>query len=84
MFGKSVWEEALHDMTMENVTEALLSVVRKIYPWKVFKSAPEPEDAAAVIQEVKDKWITVLNYIQKLAEKRGAKFIVSDEVSEAH
>ena len=32
MFGKSVWEEALHDMTMENIFEVLLGVIEKIYP----------------------------------------------------
>ena len=84
MFGKSVWEEALHDMIMQNVDEGAQAVIDKIYRWIFFKADPKPEDPAKVIQEVKDKWITILNYIQKVAEKRGAKFIVSDEVSEVY
>ena len=84
LFGKGVWEEALHDMIMENVNEAVMAVIDKIYSWRFLNTAPEPEDPAKVAQEVKDKWITILSCIEKVAEKRGAKFIVSDEVSEAH
>lgn len=80
MFGGTLWEEAVHDMVMENVKEAVQDVINNIYDWKIFKRAPEPDDPEKAAYEARVKWRIVLNYIQKVAEKQGKKFIVSDEV----
>ena len=81
MFGKSLWEEALHDMIMENVSEAIEAVMMKVYVWMILQRVPKPENTDEVLQEVKDKWESVLKYVQKVAEQRGKKFIVSNKVT---
>lgn len=78
--GKTLWEEALHDMITENVSEGIDAVIKKVYAWKYAKREPEPENPDKVYQEVKVKWQSILEQLQKVAEKRGKKFIVSDEV----
>lgn len=42
---------------------------------------PALEDKDKILEEVKQKWIEVLDYIQSEAEKRAKKFIVGDDVS---
>ena len=48
--------------------------------WKVFKQEPEPEESAKAIEEVRNGLVKAVGYIQSVAEKRGKKFLVSDEV----
>lgn len=78
--GKGLWEETLHDMVVETVMENWNKALSKVCMWKVFKMAPEPEDSEKVVEEVAASLKKCLNYIQSIAEKRGKKFIVGDEV----
>lgn len=46
----------------------------------LFKAVPVPENKDEIIQKAKEGWIKALNFIQSVAEKRGKKFIINDEV----
>lgn len=54
--------------------------VPNIYAWKVFKFIPTPENSEQILEDAKNKWIKVLNYIESIAEKRGKKYIIGDSV----
>ena len=79
MVGKTPWEEALHDMFLENIMEAV-NKVPPLYRWMVFKAAPEPEDGKQQVQAAKDFMCKSLGYIQSVMEKRATKFLVTNEV----
>jgi len=51
-----------------------------IYLWMLFKAVPVPENKDEIIQKAKEGWIKALNFIQSVAEKRGKKFIINDEI----
>jgi len=71
-------------MVMETAKEFCESgVVPKIYPWKLFKKVPEPEDSEKIVEEVRQTIIKHVNYIQSIADRRGKKFILCDQVSDA-
>ena len=79
--GKDLWEETLHDLVTD-VTQSCIDLFAMpgIYMWLVFKVIPTPEDSEEQLQKAKEKCTKVLNYIQSIAEKRGKKYIVGDEV----
>jgi len=79
--GKELWEEALHDVVIEAVQACIDAyAVPNIYAWKVFKFIPTPENSEQILEDAKNKWIKVLNYIESIAEKRGKKYIIGDSV----
>lgn len=51
-----------------------------LYKWLVFELIPAPADKEEVLKQTRDTWVKVMNYIQGIAEKRGSKYIVGDEV----
>ena len=51
-----------------------------LYKWLLFKMIPTPENSEELLQQAKDQWMQMLNYIQSIAEKRGKKYIVGDKV----
>ncbi|KAF6016576.1 hypothetical protein EB796_025120 [Bugula neritina] len=68
-------------MVMETAKEFCESgVVPKIYPWKLFKKVPEPEDSEKIVEEVRQTIIKHVNYIQSIADRRGKKFILCDQI----
>lgn len=79
MMGSCLWEEALNDMIVEDVVETVNSVP-KIYAYKVF-GRPKPEDADKLECEIYEKVKKMLECLQKTAECRGKKYILSDKVS---
>lgn len=79
MFGKTPWEEALHDMFMENILE-FVNKMPSIYGWMVFKARPEPEDSKELLAGIKETMCKSLAYIQSVMEKRGTKFLVENQV----
>ena len=81
MVGSGQWEESLHDLVVEASQDVMnVYATPNIYSWFVFKSVPEPENKDEQLENAKQKWIKALKYIQSVAEKRGKKYIVGDEV----
>lgn len=79
--GETLWEQTIHDLVVECAHEAMnLYQKHGVYKWLDFKIMPEPEDKDKILEEIKQKWIKVLDYIQSEAGKRGKKFIVGDNV----
>lgn len=76
--GEGLWEEALHDMVVENGHELINEVV-KIYRYKKWGNA-RPDDADQIEKDMESRIVRTLNHIQKVAESRGTKFIVNDQV----
>lgn len=82
MLGKTQWEETLHDLTVECVQECMNKyALPNIYQWLVFKSSPEPENKDEILEAAKQKWITVVNFLEGHSKKQGKKFLFGDEVS---
>ncbi|KAF6039449.1 HPGDS [Bugula neritina] len=79
--GKSIWEEALSDMIIETCDCSFGEIGAKIVPWKYLKSEPKPANHEQVLADVKEKIIQTIEFIQKGAEERGKRFIISDEIS---
>lgn len=80
MMGSTSWEEAVIDMIVETCLDIAQEIPSKIYIWKVFKFAPEPENSVEAIAGIRERMVAGLNFIQGVAEKRGNKFIVTNEV----
>ncbi|KAF6016575.1 hypothetical protein EB796_025119 [Bugula neritina] len=81
LVGSTQWDETLNDLVMETVKEFYESgVIAKIFLWKIFKGVPEPEDPEKVLEEVRQSIIKHVNYIQSIAEGRGKKFILCDQI----
>lgn len=78
MAGNSLWEEALHDMVMENAHE-LMDAVVTIYNYKRW-GKPTPDNPEEVEKDVEAEIIRTLKHIQNVAEGRGKKFIIDDQV----
>jgi len=81
MVGSSHWEESLHDLVVECSQDVMnMFAMPGIYKWLVFKIIPDPSDKDEQLENAKQKWIKTLNYVQSIAEKRGKKFIIGDEI----
>ena len=79
--GGSLWEETLHDTVTECVQSCVNThAIPGLYKWLFFKIIPTPENSEELLQQAKDQWMQMLNYIQSIAEKRGKKYIVGDKV----
>ena len=85
MAGKTPWEETLHDMVVECAQDVMNAyAVPNIYRWMVFKACPEPENKAEVLEKARQKWVTVLNLVEKTSKSCGSKeFIIGDEVKQS-
>ena len=78
--GSDLWEETLNDMVQETCFEAFSPIGRKDYWWSVYKRVPEPENKDEVLAEVRSSALHAVKYIQKIGEKMGKRFIISDTV----
>ncbi|KAF6035343.1 hypothetical protein EB796_006341 [Bugula neritina] len=80
LVGEGCWDETWNDLVLEVTKDFYEAVIDKIYTWKLFKSKPEPEDVSKVMEEVKGQIVKNLNYIQSIADKKGKKFIVGNDI----
>ena len=79
--GDDIWEEALNDMIHESCIEALMGIGENIYFWKLFNLVPEPENKDKIITEIIEGIVKTVNFMQTVAEHKGKRFILSDNVS---
>ena len=79
--GKGPWDEALNDAIVQTLQEILNNIMAKISPWKVMKSAPEPENSEQIIAEMKAYILKKLDYIKSVKDTKGKKFLVGDKVT---
>jgi len=78
--GKTLWEETLNDLIVECCAETFGVIGKKIFPWKVFKVAPTPENPEKVLEDIYQELVKTLAYVQSVAEAQGTKHLVCDEV----
>ncbi|XP_067942737.1 probable glutathione S-transferase 7 [Watersipora subatra] len=79
--GKTAWEEALNDMVVEMCIDCYEDIAQKIYYWQIFKRQPEPDNSDMIKREIKERIMMSLKFIEALADKRGTKFIVCNQIS---
>ncbi|KAF6039447.1 hypothetical protein EB796_002239 [Bugula neritina] len=79
--GKTLWEETLNDLIVECCAETFGVIGKKIFPWKVFKVAPTPENPEKVLEDIYQELVKTLAYVQSVAEAQGTKHLVCDEVT---
>ena len=74
--GDDIWEEALNDMIQESCIEALMGNGEKVS----FNIVPEPEINDKIITEIREGIVRTVNFIQTVAERKGKRFLSSDNV----
>ena len=79
LVGTTPWEEALHDMFLENIMEPGNKIMA-LYYWMVFQVVPQPDDGKQQVEAAKDFLCKSLGYIQSVMEKRATKFLVTNQV----